>query len=200
MPLPYSLTYCHTVLAEHLQPGHWVLDATAGNGHDTLFLAKSVAPAGRVFAFDIQPEAIANTTARLEQQGLAALCHCTLAGHENMSAHLPSEAQGRLQAAMFNLGFLPRGDRSIITKPATTCAALEALLPWMAPRGIVTVLCYLGHTGGQEEAAAVARYCEALPWVEWRALRYGYVNEASNQTVLYCLERRKTHTAHRERP
>ncbi len=79
---------------ERAGPGDCVVDATAGNGSDTLFLAQSVGPRGRVFAFDVQAEALENTRRRLEgEPDVKALAPAklVLAGHETMEAALPAE-------------------------------------------------------------------------------------------------------------
>ena len=47
-----------------MKPGETVVDATAGNGHDTIFLSRLVGPSGRVIAFDIDPQARIETEAR----------------------------------------------------------------------------------------------------------------------------------------
>ncbi|GAB7081608.1 tRNA (mnm(5)s(2)U34)-methyltransferase [Megalodesulfovibrio paquesii] len=188
MPLPYHLTFCHELLARHLGPGDLAVDATAGNGQDTLFLTRAVTPGGRVFAFDIQQSALDATRARLQSAGIGSGCELFLAGHETLGEHLPLLARGRVKAAMFNLGYLPGANTSLITHPQTTVAALSALAEWMAPGGLLTVMCYTGHPGGKEEEAAVAAYCQAMPWQKARVLRHGFINEPKNSTVLYCLE------------
>ncbi len=191
MPLEYGLTYSHRFLSGHLRPGDWALDGTAGNGHDTLFLARAVGVQGRVFAFDIQPHAIAATTSRLQDAGVLERCQLFLAGHETLADHLPAVAKGRLRAAMFNLGYLPKSDTPIITRPETTVAALQSLEEWLAPGGVISVFCYLGHDGGGDEGAAVAAYCQGLAWEQWRVLQYSFSNQPTNATVLYLLERRQ---------
>jgi len=145
----------HEILARHLGPGDLVVDATAGNGHDTLFLALRVSPGGHVFAFDLQKQALENTRERLAQAG--SLCKLTLLqyGHERMSEKLPAEARGRLAAVMFNLGYLPGGDKQLTTSPSTTLAALQQSLELLAPGAILSVLAYRQHPGGQEECEAV---------------------------------------------
>ena len=193
MVLPYNLTFSHDLLSRLLRPGDLVLDATAGNGRDTEFLARAVLPGGHVFAFDIQPIALQRTRARLTdagQAGLDLLHACTLiqASHADLARHLPAATRGRLRAAMFNLGYLPGGDAAVITRASSTVAALRALESWMMPGGVATVMCYLGHPGGAEEGAAVEAYCRGLDWDRARVLRQGFLNEPRNSTVLYCLQ------------
>ncbi len=147
----------HLRLAAHLQQGDLALDATAGNGHDTLFLARQVGPTGRVFAFDLQPAALERTRRRLQEQSLLDRVILHQAGHERMKELLPEAAHGRLSGVMFNLGYLPGGDKRLVTLPATTLSALAQAISLLRPGGMLSVLAYRGHPGGEEEAAAVAR-------------------------------------------
>ena len=55
----------HFIL-EHLGEGEVAVDFTMGNGGDTLFLSKTVGESGKVYAFDIQEEALASTEAYLK--------------------------------------------------------------------------------------------------------------------------------------
>jgi 16S rRNA C1402 N4-methylase RsmH len=146
-------------VAEVLRAGGTAIDATAGNGRDTLFLAGQVGATGRVYAFDIQQAALAATAVRLQQSGLAAWVELIHAGHETMSHHLPAEHIGKIDAIMFNLGYLPGGDKSVITTIETTLQALHEATTLLAPGGVLTILAYPGHRGGDKETAAVRRWC-----------------------------------------
>lgn len=141
-----------------LQPGATAIDATAGNGHDTRFLAECVGERGRVFAFDIQPEAIEATRAAI--MGFA---NVTLIqrNHAELGDAIPPEFHGSIGAAMFNLGYLPGGDKTKTTRPDSTVMALRAAFRLLREGGIVTVLAYTGHPGGAEEAEAVAQWVNA---------------------------------------
>lgn len=163
--MPYrSLTgVAHQRLAPHIKPGDLAIDATAGNGHDTLFLARAVAPSGQVWAFDLQSAALEATRARLRAAELDARVELIEAGHEQLAAHLPAEAHGQVRAIMFNLGYLPGGDHGLITRPATTLAALNAALSMLAPGGQISLLIYRAHDGGAEEAQAIERWLDTAP-------------------------------------
>jgi hypothetical protein len=163
LALPTSVDFAHWIISARVSPGDQVIDATAGNGHDTTFLAQCVGAAGRVWAFDVQAAAIASTRERLA--GLDLLERCTLihAGHECMADHLPAESCGQIAAAVFNLGWLPGHDKSCITLPHTTLAALRCALEWLRPGAPLIVVVYPGHEGGADESAAVAAWASALP-------------------------------------
>lgn len=161
--LPTSVDLAHTLLREWVQEGDAVVDATAGNGHDTLFLAHLVGATGRVFAFDVQPPALESTRQRLIANAASDQCTLVHAGHETMAAHLPGELSGRLAAVVFNLGWLPGNDKACITKTETTLLAIKLALDWLRPGGLLCIVAYPGHKGGDEETAAVAAWAGALP-------------------------------------
>ena len=145
----------HVIVSRYLGDGQLAVDATAGNGHDTLFLARQVGDTGRVFAFDIQEQALRATAARLEQSGLDSRVKLIHGGHEQMAASLPPASHGRIQAVMFNLGYLPHSDKTTITRAEHSLPALEQARRLLAPGGIISVLAYRGHPGGLEESLAV---------------------------------------------
>ena len=113
------LEMAHDFLAEVVTKEDIVVDATMGNGHDTLFLAKL---AKQVYAFDIQEQAVVKTRARLEEAGVDN-AQLILAGHETVDAYVDE-----VKAAIFNLGYLPSADKSVITQPQTTLQALNQTL------------------------------------------------------------------------
>lgn len=149
-------------VAESLHEGGIAVDATAGNGYDTLFLARIVGAAGKVYAFDIQQAALTAAAARLQQAGLASRVALFHAGHEAMPEHLPTEYIGKIDAIMFNLGYLPSGDKSVITVTETTLQALNQAATLLAAGGVLTILAYPGHAGGDAETAAVQGWCDIL--------------------------------------
>lgn len=142
----------HIVVRQHLAPGDTAIDATVGNGHDTVMLADAVGPAGHVYGFDVQVAALDEARRRLATRSQVTLFQ---QGHEHMAASLPPALQGRVAAVMFNLGYLPGGDKGLVTRTETTLAAIGQATILVAPRGLLTVVLYTGHPGGAEEAAAV---------------------------------------------
>lgn len=140
----------HEQIRPHLRPGDRVVDATVGNGHDTLFLAQRVGLTGHVDGFDLQAQALARTRERLTQQRIE---HVTLYLEDH--ARMDEFVIEPVQVIMFNLGYLPGGDKSMVTKTPSTLKALEAARTRLAHSGIITVMAYRGHDGGSEEAQAV---------------------------------------------
>ncbi|MEM1082653.1 MAG: class I SAM-dependent methyltransferase [Verrucomicrobiota bacterium] len=149
----------HRVVAEVVRPGDLVVDATAGNGHDTAFLAGLVGEGGRVMAFDVQEEAIRSTADRLEAAGLADRVELRLESHGRL---LERVGRGTVSAVMLNLGYLPGGDHERITEVGESCKAVVQGLFSLKEGGMVTVVCYTGHPGGKEEADAVVETLERI--------------------------------------
>lgn len=167
-PRPTELA--HGILRDHLRPGMTAIDATAGNGHDTVFLARLVAPDGRVIAFDIQSAALAATRARLEAAGLAGTVELH---HESHSRMARIAGEGSADAIMFNLGYLPGENHETTTETGETLAALDAAEQVLKPGGILSIVCYPGHPGGDAEAQAVEEWLCARSAAGWRSARYG---------------------------
>ena len=143
------------------------IDATAGNGLDTVFLAEWVGEKGQVHAFDIQQCALQNTLHRLKQAGLDQRVSLHCASHDAMPDFLPADARGRIGACMFNLGYLPGGDHTIYTGRDTTLKALGLAAGLLCSGGRMTVLCYPGHESGRSETAAVVSWFDSLPRTEF---------------------------------
>ena len=163
--LPRATSLAHDWVRARLRPGATAIDATAGNGHDTAFLAQLVGPQGRVIAFDIQAQAIAATRDRLESLGMLDRVSLRQESHEAIAT------VGAFDVAMFNLGYCPGGDKAIVTLSGSTERALEAATAGLSPGGLITVVCYPGHPGGREEADAVVAWTRRLPADVFRAMR-----------------------------
>ena len=129
----------HHFVRQYFRPGGVGIDATAGNGHDTLFLAELAGEQGLVHAFDIQPVALERTKALLESRGLLGRVRLHLADHVDVAKLVAPP----VQAVMFNLGYLPGSNKEVKTAPANTIAALAASLS-LLPGGIISVVTYSG--------------------------------------------------------
>lgn len=182
-----------------------LVDATAGNGHDTLFLARCAEEhGGEVLALDIQEAALAHVRARLTEAALTGRTRLLLLGHEELEPCLSrlmadGAAPLRLAGVVFNLGFLPGSDKRVVTRPATTCAALRGAVRLLSPGGVIAAHMYSGHPGGQEECEAVLALAAALPWQEWRVLSLAQHNKPRNREWLLLIER-LTGRAEKEAP
>ncbi|TAK61016.1 class I SAM-dependent methyltransferase [Methylobacter sp.] len=152
----------HDLIRDILHPGDTAIDATVGNGHDTVFLAGQVGLSGHVYGFDIQQAAIDSTHKKFRQTGLLDCLTLIHGSHTDMDEKIPAHLHGKIRAIMFNLGYLPGGDKSIITLTDSTLIALTIASRILAVNGIITVLAYPGHQGGDLETDQVKNWCEQL--------------------------------------
>ena len=175
-------------LCRVIQPGDTVVDATMGNGHDTLFLCEAVGPSGRVYAFDIQPAAISATEARLLESGLAGRAVLTCAGHQLMD----QVVHGPVRAVVFNLGWLPGGDHAVTTRWETTRLAVEKALGLLLPLGILTICAYPGHPEGDRERAELLGFLSALPNREFNVLHQRFPNASPGAPECFIVQKNRT--------
>ena len=174
------LEMAHDFLSQVITPEDIVVDATMGNGYDTLFLAKL---AKQVYAFDIQEQALEKTSQRLQEAGLSN-AELILQGHETVDQFVTE-----VKAAIFNLGYLPSADKSIITQPQTTLEALEKLCQVLVKGGRIAIMIYYGHEGGDIERDAVLDFVSQLPQQEYTATIYRTLNQINNPPFLVMIEK-----------
>jgi len=186
------LPFAHELTRRALRPGDVAVDATAGNGYDTVHLASVVGQEGRVYAVDIQEQAIRATrhkvTTRAEEVDVRLLCE----DHAALRQHIDDGDVGQVGAVMFNLGYLPRADHDVKTTPYTTLPALQASLDLLRTGGVVTVVLYTGHEGGPAEAQAVRQWADALPQDDYRVLSYRFTNRKNDPPRLIAIEKRSS--------
>lgn len=184
--LPSSVLWAQLILKDRLRPGDVAVDATMGNGHDTLFLTECVTPGGHVFAFDVQEAALIETRKRVPDE-MTTLIH---AGHETMRAHLPAELHGKTSAVMFNLGYLPGTDKTLITRTETTMIAVREALELLKPAGVLTVVVYPGHEGGADEGRSMAEWAATLDSRRFEVQHLRPVNRAASPPELWVVWKR----------
>ncbi|MFZ5644074.1 MAG: class I SAM-dependent methyltransferase [Bacillota bacterium] len=164
-----------------LKNGSKVVDATAGNGNDTLFLAVNTGDEGIVYAFDIQEEALEETGKKITEAGLSSKVKLILGGHEDMERYVPIS----LDAVMFNLGYLPGSNKKVITKPETTLKGIKASLKLLKPGGRVSIVVYTGHPGSIEESAEVSKELAAISEKEFSVQKMIFWNSRKESPQIY---------------
>ncbi len=178
------LLQAHDLIVDVLEHGDAAVDATLGNGHDTLFLARCVGRAGKVFGFDVQQAAVGNAGKRLDDAGVDSCCYALFCeSHADMALHITT----KVKAVMFNLGYLPGGDKKIITQAHSTVAALSAAIESLSCGGILTVMCYPGHDGGADEADLVTNFVDELDEEDWRVTRYNRAEARASTPYLWTI-------------
>jgi predicted methyltransferase len=182
------LNEAHRLVGERLASGDCVIDATTGNGNDTLFLARRVGPAGYVYGFDIQEQALEHTQERLLRERVAMeQVILTALSHEKMESLIPEKIHGQVAAIMFNLGYLPGGERSLITRTDTTIEALNAALRLLRSGGILTIVVYPGHPGGDEESVAIQAWAAQLQMSSYQVTSYQFLNATTEPPYLIAI-------------
>lgn len=210
--LTSAVAWSQQFLLHTITPGDFVIDATAGNGNDTLFLANHVLPGGLVWAMDIQQRAIEATETKLREAGIDNIENILTDNPEQESLvkegvvlfrwdhsllatllQLTKNQRPPVRAAIFNLGYLPGGDRSIVTQPATTIKALDALAQDLAGGGRLIVVVYVGHEGAEVEAPAVHRWWQCLSPQQWDTVAISFPNRLGHPPYVLLAEKKNTY-------
>lgn len=186
---PGTLALFHELAARTLSPGDTAVDATAGNGHDTVCLARAVGPQGRVYAYDVQPEALERTGQRLVQEGLRDRVVLVPASHEDLTAAGPEAA-----LVIFNLGYLPGASRTVTTRPAATLRALRAAMRILQPGGLILLTVYPGHPAGRGEDRALSLFCRTIDPAAFDVVRLDFPNRPPQAPYGWILQKRKEET------
>lgn len=184
------LPFARILLEKVVPEGSVAVDATAGNGHDTLFLAKLVGAKGTVYAFDVQQAALEATRKRLLAENEEKQVQLIHKGHEHVSESIALHHHGEIAAAIFNLGYLPGGNKAIVTTPENTISAIEQLLSLLKPGGIIVLVIYHGHPEGQAERDALLSYVQHLPQEQVHVLQYQFINQKNNPPFILAIEKR----------
>lgn len=179
------------LLREYVSEGAAVIDATAGNGYDTLALARLVGKTGKVYAFDIQEEAIMKTKALLEKEGFYNQCQLNLGSHHLMKDVIPEKNHGKISAVVFNLGYLPSGDKGKTTQSQTTLPAVKQALEMIRSGGIVAITMYGGHSEGAEEKKELLRFAEELPQKEYHSVYISLINQRNRPPELLLITKKQ---------
>lgn len=193
-----QLEMAHWMLKDIIKTNDVVVDSTMGNGYDTQFLAELGA---NVYAFDVQEEALNATEKRLDDAGIKnqifeknlsklltePSVNLVLSGHEKLSEYVKEP----IKAAIFNLGYLPKTDKSVVTKADTTLTALDALTNQLVVGGRIAIMIYYGHEGGMEEKDAVIKWTSSLPQKDWEVTSYAPLNQIHTPPILVLIEKRK---------
>ncbi|WP_311198563.1 class I SAM-dependent methyltransferase [Jeotgalibaca sp. MA1X17-3] len=140
--LEKAIEYSHQLLKNIVQEPDTVIDATVGKGKDTLFLATLVGETGTVIGFDVQEKAIHHTYKELQEVGLQSRVELHQVGHEQVELFLSTEKP--ISAAIFNLGYLPGGNKEITTEKETTLKSVSAILPSLKIGGLLLLVVYSG--------------------------------------------------------
>ncbi len=175
----------HHYLQLSVREGDRVIDATAGNGIDTLFLAGIVGKSGHVYAFDVQSEALAATEKKLMENHLKDRVTLINDGHENLELYV----RDQVAAVIYNLGYLPGGNKDKTTKHETTISSLGKALRLLKNEGLAVLALYPGHGEGKTEQGQLIKYCGRLSPREYNVLYLHLVNQPNEPPELLVIQR-----------
>ncbi len=175
------------VILQAVGPGDTAVDATMGNGHDTLMLCEAVGPEGRVYAFDVQEQAVEETKKRLREHGAEGRAELIRAGHEHMAEYV----RGPVKAVMFNLGWLPGGDHTVTTRWETTRQAAESALDLLAPMGVLVICVYPGHAEGEREKRELTAFLAGLSNRQYNVLRQQFLNAGEGAPECFVIQKQR---------
>lgn len=177
----YQITqWCHHFIKEQVAPGDLCIDATMGNGHDTLLLSNLTGAEGQVLAFDIQPSALKNTEELLKTEGSFANYRLILDSHSNLSQYA---RPGTVSCIVFNFGYLPGGDHAKATKASTSIPAIAQSLSLLKKGGLLSLCIYHGKDSGTEEKDAILTYIQKLDPRQFLVIASSYLNRPNHPPI-----------------
>lgn len=174
-------------LRERLPADGIGIDFTMGNGNDTLYMAGLV-DTGHIYAFDVQQQACDTTLELLKNNGLENKVSVILDSHSNLDKYIGNQM---IDVGVFNLGYLPRSDKTITTHYETTKEALDKALERLKLNGVIILVIYPGHDEGAREASLLYNFCKTLDRHIYNVLLYQFINK-NNPPHILCIERYKT--------
>lgn len=177
----YQITqWCAHFISNHVQPGDLCIDATMGNGNDTLLLSKLVGETGKVIAFDIQEMALTNTAKRLQDASAPNNYTLLMESHSNMSLHAEENS---VSCIVFNFGYLPGGDHAKATLASSSIAAMEQGLKLLKKDGIMSLCIYSGGDSGFDERDAILFWLKELDSRKYLVIKSDYYNRPNNPPI-----------------
>ena len=186
MELNRAVAYQHLLWKEQLKTAKVVVDATCGNGNDSLYLLKNGQEGMHLFAMDIQEEAIRRSKELLEQEGISEGVIFLHVSHEEGLAELVEE----LDLVVFNLGYLPKSDHRMMTEAETTISAIQVASEKLSVGGIITIIAYPGTEKGKKEKEALEMFLHAIPQKEFHCWRTEPMNQVNEPPILYVVQKR----------
>lgn len=172
--------WCAHFMEEQVREGDTCIDATMGNGNDTLLLCRLCGADGRVLAFDIQKTALINTKKRLLDHHVPENYQLILDSHANMATYAEPES---VSCIVFNLGYLPGGDHRMATQSTSSIQALEAGLALLKKGGMISLCIYSGGDSGFEERDAVLEWLGKLDSRKYLVIKTEYFNRPNHPPI-----------------
>ena len=161
-----------------------VVDATCGNGKDSVELLKLLRREGgkKLVCVDVQEEAVQNTKGLLQDEWKGDVdIEYYQQSHETFPESLK---QSTVALVVYNLGYLPGGDDGTITRPDATIKSLDAAIALLRPLGMISLMLYEGHEGGKEEKERILEWARQLDSAMWNACHFDWSNRQKAPSLL----------------
>ncbi|WP_333887639.1 class I SAM-dependent methyltransferase [Clostridium sp.] len=181
-----AVNIARDICMKKLKEGDIAVDATMGNGNDTVFLAELVGQSGKVYGFDIQEDAIKSTQKKIIDKNLFKYVKLINDGHENMDNYISE----KVKLVIFNLGYLPKGKHYITTNADTTLIALKKALNLIDKNGVVILVVYYGHEQGKYEKISLEKYSRKLDQRKYNVVKMDFINQINSPPMLMVIEKR----------
>lgn len=176
------LNLAHMLWKNLLQPQQDAIDCTCGNGYDTLFLAQHLKE-GHLYSFDIQKEAITNTQDLLKKNSNLDL-EKKITFFQTCHTHIDLVPSSNISLIVYNLGYLPKGDKKITTLIETTLDSIKKALNLICLNGVISITCYPGHEEGKVELDALLTFCKSLDPQKWKTYHYNSLNQEKSPALI----------------
>jgi len=182
MILNNCVTLAHEYVKKITNENTIAIDATAGNGNDAVFLGENCK---KVYAFDIQEEAINNTKVKLEKNNIKNVI-LIKDSHENIDLHIAE----KVDVVMFNLGYLPKSNHHITTQYTSTIKALSKSMNMLNEKGIITIVIYYGQDNEEQEKIKLLEYIKTIDEKKYKVLKLSYENISDWPPILVIIEKK----------
>ncbi|NLL82402.1 MAG: methyltransferase domain-containing protein [Tissierellia bacterium] len=180
-----TIAIAKELMNKQVKNGTIALDCTVGNGNDTLLLSNLVGDNGKVYGFDVQEIAIKNTYDLLKEHNLTSRVKLINDSHVYIDKYIKE----KVDLVVYNLGYLPRGNKAIKTNRDSTLLSVQKSLEILNSNGLMIITVYIGHAGGLEEKEGVEKYLRTLNQKEYNVLKFDFINQINNPPILYCVEK-----------
>lgn len=159
-----------------------VLDATCGRGNDSLKLLNKIGEEGFLYACDIQDEAVESSNKILIEAGYNNYKIYKIS-HEYIFDYISEE----IEFIIYNLGYLPKSDKSITTKADSTIKSIEKGLTKISKTGMIVIVSYLGHKESFEERDKLSDYLKNLNQKKYKVEKIEFFNQLNNPPIIFKL-------------
>lgn len=174
------------LIKSYVKENHICLDGTVGNGNDTMKILNTLNGTGKIYGFDIQEDAINHTESLIFSRNYKTEVLLIKDSHEYVDRYIKE----RINFAIYNLGYLPGGDKNIKTNYTSTIISIKKVLDLLAPNGILLITVYLGHPGGMDEYTAINDYLETLEQKNYNVFKLKFINQKNNPPIIFGVEAR----------